>query len=175
MSGRCSPIRSTRVGDGKRRSAARPLAPARQEKDRTMSLATLYGETQETYLALIRTFPLRPLRSEADLDEATTILDALVVKDTLTAAEADYLAVLSDLVEQYEAEAHPIHPASDAELLEHLLDARGLTPPQVAQETGLDTATLTAVLAGTQPLTHAQIDLLARSFQVSPSVFAVRA
>jgi len=146
------------------------LAP--EEKDRTMSLATLYGETQETYLALIRTFPLRPLRSEADLDEATTILDALVVKDTLTAAEADYLAVLSDLVEQYEAAAHPIPPASDAVLLEHLLDARGLTPPQVAQGTGLDAATLAAVLAGTQPLTRAQMATLARYFQVSPSVFA---
>jgi antitoxin component HigA of HigAB toxin-antitoxin module len=103
------------------------------------------------------------------------VLDALVVKDTLTAAEADYLAVLSDLVEQYEAEAHPIHPASDAELLQHLLDATGITPIQVAQETGLDAKTLAAVLAGTQPLTRAQIDTLARYFQVSPSVFALSA
>ena len=31
-----------------------------------MSLATLYGATQDTYLTLIRTCPLRPLRSEAD-------------------------------------------------------------------------------------------------------------
>jgi len=153
----------------------RLLARAREEKDRTMSLATLYGEAQETYLALIRTFPLRPLRSEAELDEATMVLDALVVKDTLTAAEADYLAVLSDLVEQYEAEAHPIHPASDAELLQHLLDATGITPIQVAQETELDATTLAAVLAGTQPLTRAQIDTLARYFQVSPSVVALSA
>jgi HTH-type transcriptional regulator / antitoxin HigA len=137
-----------------------------------MSLTTLYGETQETYLALIHTFPLRPLRSEAELDEATTILDALVVQDTLTAAEADYLAVLSDLVEQYEAEAHPIPPASDAEILQHLLDAQGSTPPQVAQETGLEAATLAAVLAGTQSLTREQMGTLARYFQVSPSVFA---
>ena len=101
-----------------------------------MSLATLYGETQDTYLTLIRTCPLRPLRSEADLDEAMTILDALVVKDALSAAEADYLAVLSDLVEQYEAEAHPIPPASDAELLQHLLEAQSVTPHEVAQATG---------------------------------------
>ena len=52
------------------------------------------------------------------------VLDALVGKETLTAAEADYLAVLSDLVEQYEAGTHPIPPASDAELLQHLLEAR---------------------------------------------------
>ena len=136
-----------------------------------MSLATLYGETQDTYLTLIRTCPLRPLRSEADLDEAMAILDALVVKDALSAAEADYLAVLSDLVEQYEAEAHPIPPASDAELLQHLLEAQSVTPREVAQATGMDMATLAAVLAGIRHLTREQIGQLARYFQVSPSVF----
>ena len=136
-----------------------------------MSLATLYGETQDTYLTLIRTCPLRPLRSEADLDEAMVILDALVVKDALSAAEADYLAVLSDLVEQYEAEAHPIPPASDAALLQHLLEAQSVTPREVAQATGMDMATLAAVLAGTRHLTREQIGQLARYFQVSPSVF----
>ena len=34
---------------------------------------------------------------------------------------------------------------------------------------------LAAVLAGTQPLTRAQIDTLARYFQVSPSVVALSA
>jgi HTH-type transcriptional regulator/antitoxin HigA len=92
-----------------------------------MSLATVYGETQETYLVLIQQFPLRPIRSEAELDEAIAIIDALVIKDVLETAEADYLAVLSDLVEQYESEVHPISPASDAEMLRHLLDAQGVT------------------------------------------------
>ena len=137
-----------------------------------MSLATLYGETQDTYLTLIRTCPLRPLRSEADLDEAMAILDALVVQDVLSAAEADYLAVLSDLVEQYETEAHPIPPASDAELLQHLLEAQAVTPIDVSRATGIGAATLAAVLAGTQPLTREQMGTLARYFQVSPSVFA---
>ena len=137
-----------------------------------MSLATIYGTTQETYLALIRTFPLRPLRSESDLDEAMAVLDALVDKDMLTAAEADYLAVLSDLVEQYEAKAHPIAPASDTELLQHLLEAQAVTLSHVAQATGLAATTLAAVLAGTHPLTREEIGTLARYFQVSPSVFA---
>ena len=111
-----------------------------------MSLATLYGETQDTYLTLIRTCPLRPLRSEADLDEAIAILDGLVVKDALSAAEADYLAVLSDLVEQYEAEVSPLPPASDAEMLQHLLETQAATPVEVAQATGIDAATLVAVV-----------------------------
>jgi len=137
-----------------------------------MSLATLYGETQETYLTLISRCPLRPLRSEADLDEAMAIMDVLVVQAALSAAEADYLAVLSDLVEQYEAESHPIPPASDAELLQHLLEAQQVIPGDVARATGIGAATLAAVLAGTHHLTREHIGTLARYFQVSPSMFA---
>ena len=137
-----------------------------------MSLATLYGDTQETYLTLISRCPLRPLRSEADLDEALAILDVLVVQDTLSAAEADYLAVLSDLVEQYEAAVHPMAPASDAALLQHLLEAQAVTPDEAAQATGLAATTLAAVLAGHHQLTLEQIGQLTRYFQVSPSVFA---
>jgi HTH-type transcriptional regulator/antitoxin HigA len=137
-----------------------------------MSLATVYGETQDAYLTLIRTFPLRPLRSEAELDEALVIIDTLVVKDALAAAEADYLAVLSDLVEQYEAAAHPIPPASDAEMLRHLLEAKVVTQGQVARDTGIAESTLSAVLAGKRRLTREHIGKLARYFQVAPGVFA---
>jgi HTH-type transcriptional regulator/antitoxin HigA len=137
-----------------------------------MSLATLYGDAQETYLTLIGRCPLRPLRSEADLDEAMAIMDVLVVQETLAAAEADYLAVLSDLVEQYEAAVHAIPPASDAALLQHLLEAQAVTLDAVAQATGLAATTLIAVLAGHHHLTRAQIGQLTRYFQVSPSVFA---
>ena len=136
-----------------------------------MSLATLYGETQDTYLTLIRTCPFRPLRSEADLDEAMAILDGLVVKDTLSAPEADYLAVLSDLVEQYEAEVAsspprlrcggapasaggPVHdPARGSPGdRDRRGDARGGAGRDTTADAGADWA-------------------LARHFQVSPSVF----
>ena len=51
-----------------------------------MSIATIYGKTQDTYLDLIPTFPLRPIRSEAELDEAIATIDALVDKATLEVA-----------------------------------------------------------------------------------------
>jgi len=57
-------------------------------------------------------------------------------------------------------------------MLQHLLDAKGITLTQIAQETGMDAATLEAVLAGTQHLTREQIGTFAHYFQVSPSVFA---
>lgn len=95
-----------------------------------------------------------------------------MVQDTLTAAEADDLAVLSDRVAPYEAMTHAIPLPSDADLLQHLLDARGVTPPEVAQATGIGAAPLAAGLAGTHHLTREQIDTLARYFQVASSVLA---
>lgn len=137
-----------------------------------MSLATIYGKTQETYLDLIRTFPLRPIKSEDELDEAIAALDALVDKDVLETAEADYLAVLSDLVERYEEDVHAMVPASDAEMLRHLLESKGATQVEVACDTGIIASTISAVLAGKRHLTREHIGKLSRYFNVSPSVFA---
>ena len=53
-----------------------------------------------------------------------------------------------------------------------LTEGPGRSPVEVAQATGIDAATLGAVLAGTHQLTREQIGALARHFQVSPSVFA---
>jgi antitoxin component HigA of HigAB toxin-antitoxin module len=136
-----------------------------------MSLITLYGEMQDTYLALIRLFPRHPIRSEDERNEAMEILDTLVGKETLTIAEADYPVVLSDLVEQYEEQAHAISPASDAELLQHLIKEQETTPDHIAKATGIALATLEAVLVGTQRLTRQHIGRLARHFHVPPSVF----
>ena len=138
-----------------------------------MSLARIYGNMQGIYLDLIRTFPLRPIRSEAELDEAIATIDALIDKDMLAAAEADYLAVLSDLVEHYEEETLSLAPASDTEMLRHLLEVKGLTAVEVARETGIIESTISAVLTGQSHLTQEHVDKLSRYFKVSPSVFAI--
>ena len=140
-----------------------------------MSLATTYGELQHRYLELIANFPLRPIRSDTELDEAIIIIDALVELDALTEAEADYLAVLSDLVEQYENQAHPIAPASDAEMLRHLLEARETTPTILAQQTDIPEVLIADVLNGQRQLDREHIGKLAHFFQVPPGVFTFEA
>ncbi len=125
------------------------------------------------YLALIRRFPLRPIASEVELDRATAVMNSLVDREDLDRAEEDYLDVLSDLVERYEDKHHPIRTddLSDAELLEHLLEAKGETQAQVARRAGIAASTISEVLAGKRRLTRAQIVKLAGHFHVSPAVF----
>src|SRR5437899_6952002 len=76
------------------------------------------------YLDLVRQFPLRPIRSETELDRAIAMINSLLDRDQLSPAEEDYLDVLGDLVERYEDHAHPIPDVSDEEMLRFLIDQK---------------------------------------------------
>jgi HTH-type transcriptional regulator/antitoxin HigA len=134
---------------------------------------TRAGQHRDTYLALVRRFPLRPIRNEAELDAAFAVLDSLTCRDDLDAGEADYLDVLSDLVERYEDRVHPIptDDLSEAEMLAHLIEARGVKQVEVARATGIAESTLSEVLRGKRRMTRRQIVKLAGYFAVSPGVF----
>src|SRR5438105_6625526 len=99
---------------------------------RATTIGAVYGKTQDQYLDLVRRFPLRPLRTDADLDAAVAVIDALIDRPALTAPEQDYLDVLSDLVEAYESETIPMRPVGDAELLRFLIDQKRVTQTAAA-------------------------------------------
>jgi HTH-type transcriptional regulator/antitoxin HigA len=140
-------------------------------KDTTSSRA-VYGTREDRYLELVRRFPLRPLRSAADLDAAVAVIDALVDQDGLTEPEQDYLDVLGDLVRTYEAAAVPMKPVGDADMLRFLIDQKGITQVEVARQAGIAESTISAVLAGKRKLNRPQIGKLARYFHVEPGAFA---
>ena len=65
------------------------------------------------YWELMHGFPLRPIRTEKELDQAIEVIDSLLDRADLTAAEEDYLDLLGDLVERYEDEADPLPEVSE--------------------------------------------------------------
>jgi HTH-type transcriptional regulator/antitoxin HigA len=136
------------------------------------STRSLYGRREDRYLELVRRFPLRPLRTDADLDAAVDVIDSLIDQKELSSPEQDYLDVLSDLVEVYEAEAVPMRPVSDADMLRFLVENRGVTQVEVAKQTGIAESTVSEVLAGKRKLNRSQIGKLACYFHVEPGVFA---
>jgi len=110
------------------------------------------GFDQNAYLGLVAMLPLRPIRNERDLDRATKMIDSLLDRPKLTKAERDYLDVLTELVEKYESQAYPAEPASDAEMLAHLLDARGMSQTELAAGVGIAGSTISEVLHGKRKL-----------------------
>jgi HTH-type transcriptional regulator / antitoxin HigA len=137
-----------------------------------MSIGHKAAKSRDRYLELVCRFPLRPLRSEAELDKAITMVDSLVDLRRLSRAEQDYLDVLTDIVERYESEAHPIQPVSDSVMLAHLLEARGVTASAVARGTGIAVSTLSEVLNNKRSLNRGHIGKLAAYFGIAPDVFA---
>ena len=138
---------------------------------RPATIRDVYGKTEDRYLNLVRQFPLRPLRTNADLDAAVAVIDGLLDRAKLAPPEQDYLDVLGDLVETYEAEAVPIPPIGDAELLRFLIEQKNVSQAQVASGARIAESTVSEVLAGKRKLNRSQIARLARYFHIEASAF----
>jgi HTH-type transcriptional regulator/antitoxin HigA len=128
---------------------------------------------QDVYLDLVRRCPLRPIRSEEELDRAIAMVDFLIDQQSLNQDQQDYLDVLSDLVEQYETVAHAIEPVTDAEMLAHLLEAKGVTQAEAAANTGIAESTISEFLSGKRIPNRRHIGKLAAYFHVNPGVFSL--
>jgi HTH-type transcriptional regulator/antitoxin HigA len=105
------------------------------------------------------------------LDRATQVIDSLIDRPSLNSDEKDYLHVLSDLVATYEEEHYPMAKVSDARMVRHLMEAKGVNQTEVAQATGIANSTISAVLQGTRQLTREHIGRLAIFFHMDPGVF----
>jgi HTH-type transcriptional regulator / antitoxin HigA len=138
----------------------------------TRTKFSLKGKDRDSYLELVMAFPLASIRSEAHLAEAQTAMDRLLARGKLDHGEETYLDALSDLVATYEDAHHAIGPASDAGMLRHLLDVRGITQAELSRETGLAKSSLSEVLAGKKPLSRLMIRKLADFFGVDVSLLA---
>jgi HTH-type transcriptional regulator/antitoxin HigA len=124
------------------------------------------------YLKLIRRFPLRPIRSEGELDSAIAVVNALAVRlSDLTTDERDYLEVLGHLVEKYEEEIYPEPDIAPHEMLREMLDLRGITQADLSRETGIRESIVSEILCGKRKMGRKTIATFARYFHVEPGVF----
>jgi HTH-type transcriptional regulator/antitoxin HigA len=145
---------------------------AGKAKEIAMAVRTQNEKKGDLYLDLVLRFPLRPIRSEKELDRAIAMIDHLIDRDHLQPEEKDYLHVLSDLVERYETDHHPIPPLSDGEILKHLLQVKGASQVVVARKTGIPESTISEVITGKRMLSRAHIGKVAHFFGVQPGAFS---
>ena len=123
------------------------------------------------YFRLVRRFPLRPIRSEQELDRATRVIDELIAHEQRSPGADDYLDVLSDLVEKYESEHHPIPDASPVEMLQFLIEDRKTNQRAVALGSGMHVSTMSEILSGGRQMNLVHMRKLAAFFNVDIAVF----
>jgi len=133
----------------------------------------LKGAGRDSYLELVTTFPLASIKSEEHLQEAQKVMDQRLARGALDDGEEMYLDALSDLVAAYEDAHYAIEPASDADMLRHLMEAKGVTQAQLSRDTTIPKSTISEILAGKKPFTRQVIRKLASYFNVDASILAV--
>lgn len=138
----------------------------------TKTVFALKGKSRDSYLELVVAFPLASIKSEKHLGAAQKVMDQLLAKGKLDHGEVLYLDALSDLVATYEDEHHTIEPASDAQMLRHLMEAKGITQAKLSQDTGLPKSSISEILAGRKPFSRQMIRKLADYFKVGVGVLA---
>jgi|ERR1043165_2739249 HTH-type transcriptional regulator/antitoxin HigA len=129
-------------------------------------------QVPKSYLNLIAELPLASIKSQRQLDVAQAMIDRMLRQESLDQGEELYLDALSDLVAAYEDSHYPITPASDADMLRHLMDAKEVTQAELHRQTGVPKSTISEVLAGKKPFSKALIRTLAEFFKVDASVLA---
>jgi HTH-type transcriptional regulator/antitoxin HigA len=117
-------------------------------------------------------FPLTSIKSDDHLADARNVIDALLAQGRLDEGEAMYLDALSDLVASYEDKQFVIEPASDADMLQHLMDAKGVNQTQLSRDTGIAKSTVSEILAAKKPFSKQIIRKLADYFCVDVSVLS---
>ena len=113
----------------------------------------------------------RPIRSRTAYHRALRHVERLMNKPHLSPPESEMVDLLSLLIEQYEAVEYPTPECSPAEILQHLLEARGITKAQLARDTGIPRSVITNVLAGRRAISKTNAVKLASYFNVSLHLF----
>lgn len=128
----------------------------------------------DDYLKLIRRFALVPIKNEPHFRQAIRVLDELSIIDEekLSPGQADYLLVLTDLVEKYEERHHPIASGfrDGIDALRYLMEQREMTASDLGRLLGNRQLGATILRRGRQ-LSKSHVIKLSEYFHVSTDLF----
>ena len=129
------------------------------------------GKKKDPYFELVLELPLRPLHNEKELRVASAMLDRLLDKRKMSPEERDYFDILVRIVSDYETKHYPVGPLTDSGILQHFLDARGLTQADLSREVKISPTIINEILKGKRKLNRAHIEKIIKHFKCSPTMF----
>ncbi len=128
---------------------------------------------KDTYLELVKKFPLRSIKDDKELARAQRVLDDLLSHEPLDKGEEMYLDALSDLVEHYEDHNVILEQATDTEIIRQLMQSNELNQTTFAVRIGIPKSVVSEILKGERKLNRKQIDAMAREFVISRDTFEI--
>lgn len=141
-----------------------------------MSATTKSRRVEDDYFELVRAFPLRPIRGNAEYEQAGKVLNRLLGRPDgkLTDGERDYLDALVLLAEDYDRMHSRLVPAHRAphDVLLYLAKEAGMGPTALGKVLGTTHAMASLMLHGKRGISAASARALADYFKVEAGMFA---
>jgi HTH-type transcriptional regulator/antitoxin HigA len=130
------------------------------------------SKAPDLYMDMIRQFPLRPIRNDAECDAATAILDKHFAADYSDSGLEDYCMVLAGLVADYDEKYHPvempkIHPL---DRLKYLMSESNMTTADLGRLLG-NSGLASMILHGKRGISKANAKILGKRFGLNPGAF----
>ena len=139
-----------------------------------MSVSTRRKATggSREYLALVRAFPLRPVRGDEEHRRAIEVANGLLTRPSLPPDVEDYLDVLGLLIADYEDSIYDHPEFTPVERLRSLMEEHAMSQAELARRTGVPVTSLSDILNVKRRISPRVRAQLAQCFGVSASFFA---
>jgi HTH-type transcriptional regulator/antitoxin HigA len=140
-----------------------------------MSTTTVRQRVRDSYFDLVRAFPLRPIRSEEQLDKAVAVLLKLLAskpEEETDMGQRDYVEALTVLVQRFEQTRRSslLPKLTPLDRLKFLMDQQDMNVSDLGRVIGSQPSA-SLILHGKRSMSKSQILKLAKHFAVSPVLF----
>jgi HTH-type transcriptional regulator/antitoxin HigA len=128
----------------------------------------------DDYLRLVREFPLRKIRTEAEHSDALKVSGRLIgMKRKLSYGESQYLDVLVLLIQEFERSRGDVKlpRVRGVDMLKHLMGEHGMTQKQLAHLLGIGESAASMIVNGSRELTKSHVEMLSRHFGIGVGAF----
>lgn len=122
-------------------------------------------------------FPLRPIRTDEQLEAATAVAHVILRKPRTTQDEEDYLESLSLLIHEYEEARYPEEEAdvSGADMLRFMIETNNLTQAEVSKATKIPVSSISEMVTGKRGIGAKHAAAFGAYFNMSPAAFLPKA
>jgi HTH-type transcriptional regulator / antitoxin HigA len=125
---------------------------------------------REIYGKLLAEFQPKVITSEEEYDFALEAVEKLMGCKNRSPEQTAILQLLVSLIEEYESKNYPMRESSPHEILEHLMEARGIKQSDLVGIIG-SKGVVSEIVNGKRGISKAQAKALAEFFHVSLELF----
>lgn len=129
---------------------------------------------QVLYSNLLAQVGPQVIETEEEYERALELAEHFTFAKNITPEETALYKLLVTLIEVYEAENYPMNEIRPHEVLQHIIEASGISQADLANLIGSDNE-VSAILSGKKPINETQAKALGERFKVSPSLFIEQA